>query len=242
MTTKTEHARIFFDDPEKYLDRREFDIRLRAETVQTLTQGRPLDRILDIGCGNGAISLPLLTTERRLTLLDISQNMLAAARRRIPQNLMNNVEFVNQGFMAASLDPGAYDLVLCIGVLAHVDSPNDVVARVASLLKPGGCAILEFTDSYHFMGRAVVLYHRLLNRFRPATYSLNCIREREVMQSCDEHQLRPSAFYRYCLPPPGSHRLFDQETLYRLTRTVFGPSDRNRIKWLGNQLIYRLEK
>jgi 2-polyprenyl-3-methyl-5-hydroxy-6-metoxy-1,4-benzoquinol methylase len=242
VTTKTEHAKLFFDAPERYLDRREFDIRIRTETVQQFTEGRALERILDIGCGNAAISLPLLTPQRRLTLLDISSNMLATARRKIPPHLGDNVEIINEGFMTARLESGAYDLVLCIGVLAHVDSPADVIGKVAQLLKPGGCAIVEFTDSYHFMGRAVVTYHHLLNCIRPATYSLNQIHERDVLEACLKCGLKPSAFYRYCLPPPGSHRLFGQETLYRLTRMAFGPVHRNRSKWLGNEFIYRLEQ
>lgn len=241
MTTKTEQARLFFDIPDKYLNRREFDIRIRTETVQEFTRGRIFQSILDIGCGNGSISLPLLTPQRRLTLLDISSNMLATARGRIPTDLMNHVELVNESFMTASFEPGAYDLILCLGVLAHVDSPADVIAKVARILKPGGCVILEFTDSYHFMGRSIVLYHRFLNRFRPSTYPLNHIREREVVRTCRENELRTSAFYRYSLPPPGSHRILGQETLYQMTRMVFGPSNSNRCKWLGNEFIYRLE-
>jgi 2-polyprenyl-3-methyl-5-hydroxy-6-metoxy-1,4-benzoquinol methylase len=242
VTTKTEQAKLFFETPERYLDRREFDIRIRTETVQQFIEGRTLGRILDIGCGNAAISLPLLTSQRRLTLLDISSNMLATARRGIPSHLVNNVDIINEGFMTARLEPGVYDLVLCIGVLAHVDSPVDVIGKVAQLLKPGGCGILEFTDSYHFMGRAVVMYHRLLNSIRPTTYSLNQIHEREILEICSKCGLKATAFYRYCLPPPGAHRLFDQETLYRLTRLMFGPLYRNRNKWLGNEFIYRLEK
>lgn len=242
MTTKTEQARLFFEAPERYLDKREFDIRIRAETVQEFTRGRSFESILDIGCGNGSISLPLLTPQRRLTLLDISSNMLATARGKIPPELIDNVELVNEGFMTAPLALGSYDLVLCIGVLAHVDRPADVIARITQMLKPEGCAILEFTDSYHFMGRAVVLYHRLLNHFRPATYSLNHIHAREIVETCRACDLQASAFYRYCLPPPGSHRLFDQETLFRLTRMVFGTPDRNRSKWLGNEFIYLLER
>ena len=114
------------------------DIRIRTETVQEFTRGRTFQSILDIGCGNGSISLPLLTPERRLTLLDISSNMLATAREKIPTNLINHVELVNEGFMKASFEPGTYDLVLCLGVLAHVDSPADVIAKVARILKPAG--------------------------------------------------------------------------------------------------------
>jgi len=241
MATKTERVRLFFESPDRYLCRREFDIRIRMETVEELTRGRAFEHALDIGCGNGAISLPLLTPRRRLVLLDMSSSMLARARAKVPRDLLNNVDLVNEGFMTAPLEPQSYDLVVCIGVLAHVESPADVIAKIARVLKPGGSVILEFTDSYHFAGRAIVFYHRLLNCLRPAPYTLNRLRMRDIVQSCLRHGLRPSTFYRYSLPPPGAHRFFEQETLYKMTRLLFGRVNHNRNRWLGNEFIYEFE-
>jgi len=168
MTSKTAQAKLAFEKPQRYLSRREYDIRVRRETVQELVEGRNFDRILDIGCGDGSISLPLLTASRRLTLVDVSGNMLTLAQGKVPAALMNNIELINDDFLSARVDSGTYDLILCIGVLAHVDSPDQIIAKIASALKPGGAVILEFTDSYHLWGRVDVVFQNLWQHVRPA--------------------------------------------------------------------------
>src|SRR5712675_3643989 len=75
-------VRELFDHRENYLDRRQLDIRLRTETVSSLVEGKSYNEILDIGCGDGSISTPLLTSRCHLTLLDISTQMLSLARSR----------------------------------------------------------------------------------------------------------------------------------------------------------------
>ena len=62
MTSKTAvEVKALFEVPEKYLGPRRYDIRVRVETVQQFTKTLHFDRVLDIGCGDGAISLPLLS-------------------------------------------------------------------------------------------------------------------------------------------------------------------------------------
>lgn len=243
MGIQESHARevkSYFDVPNNYLDRRSFDIRIRAETVQELMRGRTFRNALDIGCGDGSISLPLLPRCQRLTLLDLSPAMLALARSKLPPGA--GVVFLNENFMDSPLEEGAYDLVLCLGVLAHVDSPESVIAKLSRILKPGGSLILEVTDSFHPVGRAVDMYHRLLNAVRGCSYELNRLRNDDVIRICRKHGLGVASYYRYSLPPPGSHRLLDHGALYKMTRLVFGRSDRNRNKWLGNVFIHRLVK
>jgi 2-polyprenyl-3-methyl-5-hydroxy-6-metoxy-1,4-benzoquinol methylase len=242
MISKTEHVKALFEVPEKYLGPRQFDIRIRVETVQQFTNTRKFDRVLDIGCGNGAISLPLLSRSKRLTLLDLSSQMLELARTRIPSERVSDVDLVNEDFLSASLEPQSFDLIFCIGVLAHVDSPAAVIAKVVQLAKPGALVILEFTDSYHFWGIPVVLYQKALKLLRPEPYKLNRLKKQQVLNLCRENGLSISGLYRYGLPPLGSHKVIDQEEMYSLTRRLFGPSDRNRKRWMGNQFIYRLQK
>ena len=64
--------------------------------------------------------------------------------------------------VGANLEPESFDLVLCIGVLAHVDSPATVIAEIERIAKPGASVILEFTDSFHSWSVPVVVYQRLL--------------------------------------------------------------------------------
>jgi 2-polyprenyl-3-methyl-5-hydroxy-6-metoxy-1,4-benzoquinol methylase len=242
MISKTEHVKALFETPQKYLDPRAYDIRIRVETIGQFTEGLEFENILDIGCGDGSISLPLLSRCKKLTLLDLSKNMLHLASKRIPSGRLNDVEMIDGDFMAANLEHQSFDLIFCIGVLAHVDSPAAVIEKVSNLAKPGAWIILEFTDSFHFWGVPVVLYQSVLKLLRPAPYKLNRLRQIEVLKLCRHSGLGILGLYRYGLPPLGSHKFLNQEGMYDLTRRLFGSSKHNRKRWMGNQFIYRLQK
>jgi ubiquinone/menaquinone biosynthesis C-methylase UbiE len=242
MTAKAERVKSLFDVTEKYLNPRQFDIRIRTETIQEFTNSLAFDRVLDVGCGNGAISLPILPRCRQLTLLDLSNKMLNLARQGVPPERVGDVDFVEGNFLEADLQPASFDLVLCIGVLAHVDSVQAAIAKVSQLVKPGGWVVLEFTDSFHFWGLQVVIYQKLLKLLRPEPYALNRLRRRQVMGICRENGLITSALYRYGLPPIGLSNLADQGQRYKMVRTLFGPSAKNRNAWMGNQFICRLQR
>lgn len=242
MTSKTERVKSLFEIPDKYLCPRQFDIQIRIETVQYLTDNVNVDRVLDIGCGDGSISMPLLPRCNQLTMLDLSSKMLDLARNKIPFARSKDVELIEGGFIGSNLNAQSFDLIVCLGVLAHVDSPAAVIAEISRLAKPGASIILEFTDSFHFWGIPVVLYQKLLKLVRPEPYALNRLRHRQVMRLCRDNGLTVSARYRYGLPPLGTSKFAGQEDMYRITRYLFGPSDRNRNSWMGNQFIYRLHK
>jgi ubiquinone/menaquinone biosynthesis C-methylase UbiE len=212
------------------------------EAVEAFTEGLAFNRILDIGCGDGSISLPLLSRSETITLLDLSTNMLALASKRIPSSRINDVELVNQGLLDAKLEPHSFDLILCIGVLAHVDSPKDVLAEIARIGQPGALVLLEFTDSFHLWGLQNVVYQNLLKLIRPAPYNLNRLTKRRVLTLCRNNGLAPTASYRYGLPPLGTGKLVGQEEMYKMVRWLFGTSSKNRNQLLGNEFIYRLAK
>lgn len=232
----------WFDKPDKYLTRRRFDIQIRSETVQEFTKGRKFDRVLDIGCGDGSLSIPLLSTCRKLTLLDVSNSMLAIARSRISENRVMDVDLRNSDFNTANLDDDSYDLILCVGVLAHVDSPSNVIAQMARIAKPGALLILEFTDSFHPWGIPDTIYRWILKMFRPMPFEVNRLRHRDINALCREKGLVPINRYRYGIPPAGTHWFANQARMYSLTRYLFGQSNDNRNGWMGNEFIYCLEK
>lgn len=240
QNSQLREVKSYFGKPNSYLDRRGFDIRIRAETVQALTRGRRFEHALDIGCGDGSISQLVLPRCRALTALDISPAMLALARKKLPADA--GIRFLNENFMDSPLDEGAYDLVLCLGVLAHVDAPEEVIAKIGRVLKPGGILLLEVTDSGHPLGWALDLYHGVLKAFRPEMYEPHHLRNDDVLRMCAANGLQASACFRYALPPPGSHRLFSQDGLYRMTRALFGTAECNRNRRLGNLFIHHLQK
>src|SRR2546423_752714 len=101
--SKVREVKAFFEDPQRYLSGRAWNLQLRAETVEELTRGIEYHSVLDIGCGDGSISIPLLNSGIRLTMLDLSSGMTRLARSRVPSELVKNVEFINQDFMQANI-------------------------------------------------------------------------------------------------------------------------------------------
>jgi 2-polyprenyl-3-methyl-5-hydroxy-6-metoxy-1,4-benzoquinol methylase len=240
MSKKTDQVRALFESPNQYLDRRTFDIAIRAEVVEYFTRGRRFEHALDIGCGNGAISLPLLPRCRRLTLLDLSQSMLSLAHSRVPSERAVDVTMIRGDFCAADLPPHSFDLICCIGVLAHVTSPGEVISKIRQLATPDALIILEFTDSFHFWGIPIVLYQTLLRLMRPQPYPLNRLRKAEVLELCNQNGLILNESYRYGLPPLGSSLFLNQAQMGGITRRLFGPANGNRNRWMGNQFICSL--
>ena len=238
LVTRVQH---FFDEPNNYLERRRYEIRVRAETIESLLTGDKIASILDIGCGDGSISLPLLSAERHVTLLDVSPNMLSSARSRVPESLIANVNLMGEDFLTAPLAAGTYDVILCIGVLAHVSSPGDVIGKIATLLKPGGLLILQCTDFSHFVRRRLASYSRLWGFVRPPRYSVaNRLRSNDVLEMTARYGFQPTASFGYSCALPGFHRIVPQGILYRIVRAIFGHVGQNRNLWLASEYIYRL--
>jgi 2-polyprenyl-3-methyl-5-hydroxy-6-metoxy-1,4-benzoquinol methylase len=237
--SRTEHVKTYFDDS-YYLDNRGFDIRIRAETIEQFTRGKRYRHLLDIGCGDGSISLPLLQRCEHLTLVDLSEMMLSRAARKLPQNAP--VELLVGDVKTLDLQRHGYDLILCIGVLAHVDSVESFLKRVVDLLAPEGALILELTDSYHAAGKAIVLYHKLISILKTLPYNLNRLRNGDVIAAMARNGLASQKHFRYCFPPPGSQRIFSNHQLYRAIRMAFGDVADNRNRWLGNEYLHLLQR
>ena len=95
--------------------------------------------ILDVGAGTGLLSALLLEKYPRatITLLDISEKMLAVARERFSGS--KNVVFRTGDYSRVDLG-GPYDLV-CSALSIHHLEPEDkrrLFGRIFSVLAPGG--------------------------------------------------------------------------------------------------------
>ena len=128
---------------------------------------RPLD-VVDVGGGTGGFAVPLARLGHRVTVVDPSPDALAALQRRAGEAGVE-VRAV-QGDAAGLLDvvdAGSADLVLCHGVLEHVDDPVPATAALAAVLRPGGTLSLLVASR-----NAVVLARAVAGRFAEARHAL----------------------------------------------------------------------
>lgn len=98
--------------------------------------------ILDIGAGTGLMSALVLEKfpGATLTLLDISENMLAVARRRFSHR--DNIRYVVSDYSRSSLG-GPYDLVISALSIHHLarDDKRQLFHGIFAALKPCGMFI-----------------------------------------------------------------------------------------------------
>jgi ubiquinone/menaquinone biosynthesis C-methylase UbiE len=235
--TKKDLVKEVFENSRRYFGGRQYDVRIRAETVKSLAEGLQYQRVLDIGCGDGSISLPLLAPGKSFTLLDLSENMLSAARANVPREVAGNVEILNQDFMTAPLRPASFDLIICIGVMAHMVAPEEFVAKIATLLKPGGSLILEFSDAFSLAGRISRFFRALRELIAPARYSVNLFSYARALQLVNRYGLRLISQFRYGLPALPGMRILSHQTRYKVVRSINGTCKKNRNTWWGEEYI-----
>jgi len=112
-----------------------------------LDAGAPL-RVLEIGCGDGAHLCGLAAFRPRLTAvgLDDSERALDAARAQVEALGLANVELRREDLADASVERGAYDVVLAHGVYSWIDPERRAALRrlCASALREGGLAYVSF--------------------------------------------------------------------------------------------------
>lgn len=98
-------------------------------------------RILDAGCGTGALSIEAARRGAEVVAIDIAANLVAVARERTPAEFAERIDF-RSGDM---LDPGLghFDHVVAMDSLIHYDA--DDIARVIGRLAPRTAKSLVIT-------------------------------------------------------------------------------------------------
>jgi len=106
--------------------------------------------VLECGCGGGHHTAIIAETAKNVTAVDL--NTAELARQRCSN-------FDNVGFIEADLntmDLGReFDVVICIGVIHHTDSPDQVFRNLYKHLRPGGKLIIW---TYSAEGNALVRF------------------------------------------------------------------------------------
>lgn len=98
-------------------------------------------RVLDLGCGQGDLTLALLARGAVVTGLDLSAGMVKVAHRRVELYANGrNARFVVAPVERTGLLSGSFDVIVGRWILHHVDL-RPAVPELARLLTPGGRAV-----------------------------------------------------------------------------------------------------
>ena len=106
--------------------------------ANTLKYLKPEDNVLEFACGTGIVTLQVAPHVAHLRAIDISDQMASKAAAKVEAAGLSNTLVTNTDLFDPCLEEGRFDAVLAYNVLCYVDTPQQVLSRIRSLLKPGG--------------------------------------------------------------------------------------------------------
>lgn len=231
-----------FERPHWYVSRNAFNIKIRIETIREFTRHLKPNNILDIGCGDGSLSLPLLTESNHITFLDRSKSMLDLVMSRIPRSCADRIDLLNMDFMDCRLQEEAFDLIICVGVMAYIEDGRSFIRKIATLLKPGGTLIIECSDGSHLYTRINRLYEKFRVKLGGADFPTIARPASELKTILEESGFEGCEVFRYSLPPYVLLRLLTNEASYGLIRLIFGTARQNLARSCGNEYLIKLRR
>src|SRR5678815_1088280 len=127
------------------------------------------DSILEVGVGTG-LSLPLYPEGCHVTGIDISLPMLNKAAEKVMKLGRSNVDLRRMSAERLKWPDATFDHVLLSYVISCVEKPEQVIAEVHRVCKPGGRVL--FLNHFHSGNRLVAWGER---RLTPLTKRLGFV-------------------------------------------------------------------
>lgn len=121
---------------------------------------RPGERVLDVGVGTG-LSLPLFPRHARVVGIDLSQAMLAKAKKKIKELSLDHASVLSTDAMNLCFDDNSFDKVFISHVVSVVPDPYRLMAEVKRVCKKDGSVVL--VNHFKSKNRAVESFERLIN-------------------------------------------------------------------------------
>lgn len=138
--------------------------RYSERTARLLVERAPVspeDRVLDVGCGTGAVERQLLRRHSRqyVTGVDVSEKMLAKARKKADGP---NVAYVQAAASEMPFDDDTFDVVLSASAFHYFPKPRAAAAEFKRVLRASGrLYVLDWCRDSRLMKLRDVILRRI---------------------------------------------------------------------------------
>lgn len=125
-----------------------FEMIRRKDLLLELLRNLPVDgkpvRVLECGCGTGAILSELRSLNHHCVGVDMNSEFLRAGQAgcegpkagEMPRFLQADIESLPFG-------DGSFDVVYCVGVLSYLEQDGLAIGEISRVLRPGGVALIS---------------------------------------------------------------------------------------------------
>jgi SAM-dependent methyltransferase len=224
----------------------------RARVLDLL--GDLTGRVLDVGCGPGAMTQEVLDAGCEFWGVDGSPRMIAEGRRRFDGRA--HAHFGVGDAAALPFSDATFDGALCVGVIDRVPRPEAAIGELGRVLKPRGILVLGFPNllSPYGLWRSHVFYvgigcaKRLLVRLGKRQREIDLCSAAELwtpwaaqrMVESRVGEVREVAYYHFGVFPSPLDEILPRAALgaaRRLERLKTSP-----LRWLGAGFLVKAVK
>ncbi|GHH96120.1 bifunctional 2-polyprenyl-6-hydroxyphenol methylase/3-demethylubiquinol 3-O-methyltransferase UbiG [Streptomyces capillispiralis] len=137
-----DYADTWWTDDSKMNPLRSFNP-YRFEYFDQFVEGSWADKkVLDVGCGGGYTCEFLHQRGARVSGLDPSPRLVEAAARHA-KDTGKDIDYTVGKSESLPYPDASFDVVTCVDVLEHVESPGLAVSEIHRVLKPGGVFLYD---------------------------------------------------------------------------------------------------
>ncbi len=111
----------------------------RIEEFRKFRKLLPNGKIIDLGCGTGHYSKPFVESGYNYVGIDISDGMLAEARKMLPDG-----DFKQMDLLSLDFDDNSFDGIWSLAAYLHLpkNQINHAISEANRILKPGGIGFI----------------------------------------------------------------------------------------------------
>lgn len=110
------------------------------------------NKVLDVGCGTGFLSLLMKNQDNDVYGIDISEVALRKAELKGIKVKREDVE------NTLPFDDNIFDIVICSEVIEHLFNPMYLLEEIRRVLKPDGYIVLSTPNVAYFLRRIALLF------------------------------------------------------------------------------------
>ena len=107
------------------------------------------NKLLDLGCGTGRLTIELATRGYAAYGTDINPDFIEIARDKARKRGVSNTHFTTAPAEQLPFDDSFFDICIVVSVLEHVADWRKTINEVARILKPGGIAYFQTTNALY---------------------------------------------------------------------------------------------
>ncbi len=125
-----------------------WDLDYRLPEVQKYATFKPDDKVIDLGCAEGLITMDIAPKVRHIRGVELRPQRVEAAQQIAAERGIDNISFEVGSVTTLELETRSYDVVLFLGVFQHL-SREDKWVSMAKVLSATRRSVILRTPLFH---------------------------------------------------------------------------------------------